>query len=89
MGIFEAKTKLSSLCERVSRTGMPILVSKRGKPLVVISPPVSVRQPSRDVLEAWRDWTSREDPEAPDFPEVWKERSSSMSHPFEDDALAP
>lgn len=89
VGIFEAKTKLSSLCERVARTGMPILVNKRGKPLVVISPPEPVCGPSRDVLEAWRDWTSAEDPDAPDFPEVWKERNNSSRHPFENDALAP
>jgi prevent-host-death family protein len=37
-GIFEAKTKLSELCDEVARTGEPVLVTRRGKPLVRIDP---------------------------------------------------
>ncbi|MCH7226135.1 type II toxin-antitoxin system Phd/YefM family antitoxin [Haloferula sp. A504] len=88
IGIFEAKTKLSSICERVARTGAPVLVCRRGKPLVVISPPEPVERPAQDVLAAWKAWTAGEPEEGPDFPEVWKERSTSVDHPFEDDDLA-
>jgi len=37
-GIFEAKTNLSKLCNEVARTGEPVLVTRRGKPLVRIDP---------------------------------------------------
>jgi prevent-host-death family protein len=38
IGIFEAKTKLSEICEEVARTGRPAEISRRGKPLVRIVP---------------------------------------------------
>ena len=37
-GIYEAKTKLSEICERVAQTGEPVVVTKRGVPLVRIHP---------------------------------------------------
>ena len=37
-GIFEAKAKLSQICETVARTSEPVVISKRGKPLVKIVP---------------------------------------------------
>ena len=36
VGLFEAKTKLSEICSRVSETGMAYTITKRGKPLVKI-----------------------------------------------------
>ena len=38
VGIVEAKAKLSELCERVERSGEPIVVTRRGKPFVRIMP---------------------------------------------------
>lgn len=38
VGLFEAKTKLSELCARVAETGTPLVVTRRGKPLVRIEP---------------------------------------------------
>ena len=38
VGIFEAKTKLSEICEKVAETHEPVTVTKRGKPLVRIDP---------------------------------------------------
>jgi prevent-host-death family protein len=38
MGIFEAKNKFSELCERVARTGEPVLVTRRGVGLVRVVP---------------------------------------------------
>lgn len=38
IGLFEAKTKLSEICERVAANGEPIVVTRRGKPLVRIDP---------------------------------------------------
>ena len=38
LGIYEAKTKLSEICERVAQTGEPVVVTRRGVPLVQIHP---------------------------------------------------
>ena len=38
VGIFEAKAKLSEICDRVARSGEGIVVTRRGKPLVRIEP---------------------------------------------------
>jgi len=38
VGIFEAKAKLSELCDQVARSGEGIMVTRRGKPLVRIEP---------------------------------------------------
>lgn len=89
VGIFEAKTKLSGLCEEVASTGRPLLVNKRGKPLVMISPlPKKDSETFPDPLSSWQQWTGPPDGEA-DFPEVWKERTRSEIRLFEDDDLAP
>ena len=42
LGIYEAKTKLSEICERVAQTGEPVVVTRRGVPLVQIRPVGSV-----------------------------------------------
>ena len=36
IGIFEAKTRLSEICDEVARTGQGVVVTRRGKPLVRI-----------------------------------------------------
>jgi len=38
LGICEAKTRLSEICERVAQTGDPVVVTRRGVPLVQIDP---------------------------------------------------
>jgi prevent-host-death family protein len=38
VGIFEAKAKLSEICEQVARSGESVVVTRRGKPLVRIEP---------------------------------------------------
>ena len=38
VGIFDAKTRFSEICAEVSATREPVLVTKRGKPLVRITP---------------------------------------------------
>ena len=45
LGIFEAKTKLSEVCKEVAETHEPVIVTKRGKPLVRIGP-IEERYPS-------------------------------------------
>jgi prevent-host-death family protein len=38
VGIFEAKNRLSELCEQVAASGEPLLIRRRGAPLVRIVP---------------------------------------------------
>jgi prevent-host-death family protein len=38
VGLFEAKTRLSEICDEVARTGNSVTVTRRGKPLVRIDP---------------------------------------------------
>ena len=38
VGIFEAKAKLSEICAHVAETREPVLVTRRGEPLVRIDP---------------------------------------------------
>lgn len=43
IGMFEAKTRLSEICDEVARTGRSVVVTRRGKPLVRIDPLVAER----------------------------------------------
>ena len=38
IGLFEAKTKLSELCEQVAKRREPVVITRRGRPLVRIEP---------------------------------------------------
>jgi prevent-host-death family protein len=38
IGLFEAKTKFSEICEQVAVKGEAVVVTRRGKPLVRIGP---------------------------------------------------
>ncbi len=55
VGLFEAKTKLSEICRKVADTGEPVLVTRRGAPLVRIEP---VSRDSREGHSAI--WETRE-----------------------------
>jgi prevent-host-death family protein len=85
VGIFEAKTKFTALCEEVVRTGMPTLVQKRGRPLVVVTPvPSAIGAPRGDILQEWGHWEANHPQERGDFPEVWKMRGEVSQNPLED-----
>jgi prevent-host-death family protein len=38
LGIFDVKTRLSEVCDDVAESGESVLITKRGRPHVVISP---------------------------------------------------
>lgn len=82
VGIFEAKTRLASICDEVWRSGAPVLIQRRGRPLVVIAP---VNQPDHsgreDIYTAWRAW--EEEADLPEFPDVLGMRSDSKAPVFE------
>jgi prevent-host-death family protein len=83
VGIFEAKTKFTSLCEQVAKTGDSIVVSKRGHPMVVLSPvPRNLQSKRPDILKAWLAWKEKNGTEDAEFPEVWKLRGKRKSNPL-------
>jgi prevent-host-death family protein len=83
IGIFEAKTRFTALCEEVARSGEPALVSRRGKPLVVVGPvPAGLRSQGPDILTALRAWEAEYPAEESDFPEVWLMRGEPQANPL-------
>ena len=48
IGIFEAKTTLSAICDEVARNLEPVTVTRRGKPLVYIEP---IREKPMTIME--------------------------------------
>lgn len=83
VGIFEAKTHFSQLCDQVVLTGQPLVVERRGKALVTISPlePVQ-RQDGEDILAAWERWEREHPGEEGDFPDVSGMRANKTLLPF-------
>lgn len=56
IGLFEAKTKLSEICEQVSKSGQAVVVTRRGKPLVRIDP---IRDERMTIRERRADYMAR------------------------------
>jgi len=65
IGLFEAKTKLSEICERVSRTGESVVVTRRGEPLVHIVP---VRRDEGSIVARRAAYMAAHGHEEPDDP---------------------
>ena len=90
IGIFEAKTKLSELCQNVAETDTEYIVTRRGKPIARIvgaqrdGAQSSLSQlPINEALEQWEAQFPAQG--ASDFPDVWEERRRQKSSPFEAD----
>ena len=75
IGIFEAKTRFPALRESVAASHTPVLVSKRGRPLVMIEP---IREElagnHSNFCTAWQSWRKEHSEVAEDFPEIWRHR---------------
>jgi prevent-host-death family protein len=56
VGIFEAKAKLSEICDEVARSGQSVVVTRRGQPLVRIDP---VAEAGLSVWEAREQYIAR------------------------------
>jgi antitoxin (DNA-binding transcriptional repressor) of toxin-antitoxin stability system len=82
IGIFEAKTHLTRICDEVERSGQTVLVRRRGRPLVLISPMPKPEAAGRaDIHTAWKSW--KEDRRQQEFPDVSRLRTGSKSSVFE------
>jgi prevent-host-death family protein len=85
VGMFEAKTKLSELCDAVYRTGESVLVTKRGKPYVRIVPLEEPESTGSSIWEARERYESEYGTgDIPDFPAVHREREPVFD-PFDQD----
>ncbi len=82
IGLFEAKTRLSEICEEVSSRGQPILVTRRGHPIVRIEPAAS-DQKARNVWISRQAWLEENGPIEEDFrtpdrePQAWRNPQGS------------
>jgi len=84
IGIFEAKTHFSQVCDQVNSSGQALLVERRGKPLVVISPAETALQAGgEDILSAWRHWAALHPEEEGDFPDISTMRENKKVSAFE------
>ncbi len=54
IGLFEAKTRLSEICENVRKERQPVLITKRGKPLVRIDPIENVKNGVWDLARKFK-----------------------------------
>ncbi len=56
IGLFEAKTRLSEVCQEVVSTGRPVRVTRRGEPWVRIVPVGEGEEGRRDIWEERLRW---------------------------------
>jgi prevent-host-death family protein len=68
IGLFEAKTHLSQICEEVAASHTAVVLTKRGVPLVKIDPldrqPLTIRERREEYLAAH---SADESPDSEDF----------------------
>ena len=78
IGLFEAKTRLSEICEEVARTQIPVTITRRGAALVMIEPVTSPSLSMKERREAYvtaHGATERDD--AKDFKPAKRSREHS------------
>ena len=86
IGIFEAKTHFSEICDKVARTGEEVVVARRGRPMVRI---VAVSPEPEDrvgILARMRQTEAKHGPidtGGEDFPDVWENRRGGKTNPLE------
>jgi prevent-host-death family protein len=83
IGIFEAKTKLSQICEQVHDTHEPVLITKRGVPLVRIEPISSRSQAPSGIWESRQAFLERYG-ELPEFELPGREINREYQNPFDE-----
>jgi antitoxin (DNA-binding transcriptional repressor) of toxin-antitoxin stability system len=85
VGLFDAKTRLSELCREVAETGETILIERRGRPIAELSLPRPAPKDRPSILADIARFNAEHprDPDEPDFPDVWLERSMPGPNPLE------
>jgi prevent-host-death family protein len=78
IGIFEAKTKLSEICEEVARTHIPVTITRRGTALVCIEPAIVQRMSIKERRAAYLSaHGATESSDAVDFAPAYRSREKS------------
>jgi len=62
IGLFEAKTRFSEVCEQVSRRREPVVITRRGRPIARLEPIRPGHAMSSSVWSARRDWEKKHGP---------------------------
>jgi prevent-host-death family protein len=83
VGLFEAKTKLSELCEQVARRRQAIVITRRGRPLVRIEPVGPGKGMSSSVWGSRDAWEMKHGPLREDL-ELPKRGRQTWRNPLED-----
>ncbi len=83
IGLFEAKTKLSELCEQVAKRREAVVITRRGRPLVRIEPVGPGKGMSSSVWDARREWEKKHGPLHEEF-EIPKRARQTWRNPLED-----
>jgi len=83
IGLFEAKTKLSELCEQVAKRREAVVITRRGRPLVRIEPVGPGKGMSSSVWDARRAWEKKHGLLREEF-EIPKRARQSRHNPLED-----
>lgn len=83
VGLFEAKTKLSALCEQIARQREPVLITRRGRPLVRIEPVGPRAGSPSSVWAARAAWEKEHGPLREGF-KLPRRARQTWRNPFED-----
>jgi len=83
IGLFEAKTKLSELCEQVARRRQPVVITRRGRPLVRIEPIGPGKGMSSSVWDSRDAWEKKHGPLREDL-ELPTRARQTWRNPLED-----
>jgi prevent-host-death family protein len=78
IGLFEAKTKLSEICEEVAKTHVPVTITRRGKALVCIEPITEQKMSIRERLAEYTSaYGAKESDDLTDFEPAARSREFS------------
>ena len=89
VGLFEAKTKLSEICQKVAETGEVYTITRRGKPVVKIVGIKSEPDPAHEfrhlsIWEARKAYEAKYGPITDDFELPPRELDLSRKDPLDD-----
>ena len=66
IGIFEVKTKISEICETVKETHEPVIITKRGVPMVKITT-IEESEKQSDIWTKHREFIRKNEPLTEEF----------------------
>ena len=84
IGLFEAKTRLSEICDSVESSGEGVVVTRRGKPWVRIEPIRRERATTvQERREAWLSKESGRSAREPEFEPAARDKSAAPEAPLD------